>query len=196
MKLDALINRFPIQGQPLPHGWLADLPTPLHAVNPDALAAIELTDQLDALDDGCTRTHLFVSASSCGTLAGLLLGLAMLERTDVSLFGVSADASSAELRATSLELSRAGADLLEAEVDLGSIALTTIDDQIGHGYGIPTAQSDGATALFGSLEGMVLDPTYTAKAAAGMIDWIRSHDVPADERVVFLHTGGHPGLLA
>jgi 1-aminocyclopropane-1-carboxylate deaminase/D-cysteine desulfhydrase-like pyridoxal-dependent ACC family enzyme len=161
-----------------------------------ALAAIELTDQLDALDDGCTRTHLFVSASSCGTLAGLLLGLAMLQRTDVSLFGVSADASSAELRATSLELSRAGADLLEAEVDLGSIALTTIDDQIGDGYGIPTAQSDGATAVFGSLEGMVLDPTYTAKAAAGMIDWIRSHDVTADERVVFLHTGGHPGLLA
>lgn len=161
-----------------------------------ALAALELTDQLDALDDGCTRTHLFVSASSCGTLAGLLFGLAMLRRTDVSLFGVSADATSEELRATSLELGRASADLLGADVELDSISLTTIDGQVGEGYGIPTAASDEATADFGSLEGLVLDPTYTAKAAAGMIEWVRDRDVPSDERVVFLHTGGHPGLLA
>jgi len=161
-----------------------------------ALAALELTEQLDMLEDGCTRTHLFVSASSCGTLAGLLCGLALLERTDVSLYGVSADATAAELRSTSLELARASAELLGAEVDLDRIPLGTIDDQVGEGYGIPTESSDEATSDFGSLEGIVLDPTYTAKAAAGMIDWIRSNDVAPDERVVFLHTGGHPGLLA
>jgi 1-aminocyclopropane-1-carboxylate deaminase/D-cysteine desulfhydrase-like pyridoxal-dependent ACC family enzyme len=161
-----------------------------------ALAALELAEQIDALNDGCVRTHLFLSSSSCGTLAGLLCGLALLGRSDISLYGVSADASAAELRATSLELARASADLLEAEVDLEAISLTAIDDQVGDGYGIPTAASDQATADFGALEGVVLDPTYTAKAAAGMIDWVRGHHVSADERVVFLHTGGHPGLLA
>lgn len=161
-----------------------------------ALAAMELAEQIDALDDGCVRTHLFLSSSSCGTLAGLLFGFALLERSDVGLYGVSADAPATELRATSLELARASAELLGAEVDLEAISLTAIDDQVGDGYGIPTARSDQATADFGSFEGIVLDPTYTAKAAAGMIEWVRTHHVASDERVVFLHTGGHPGLLA
>jgi len=43
---------------------------------------------------------------------------------------------------------------------------------------------------------MVLDPVYSAKAASGMLAWIRKGSVPPEDRVVFLHTGGHPALLA
>ena len=49
--------------------------------------------------------------------------------------------------------------------------------------------------MFALHEGLVLDPTYTAKAAAGLISWVRTGMVSDLDRVVFLHTGGHPGLL-
>ena len=161
-----------------------------------ALAAVELTEQLSIVRDGRDETLLFVSASSCGTLAGLLLGLTLLGRADVRLFGVSADATRQALRSTTLELASEGARLLGTDVDLGIVPLELIDDQVGEGYGVPTAASTEALNMFASLEGIVLDPTYTAKAAAGMLQWVGDHGVGPSQRVVFLHTGGHPGLLA
>jgi 1-aminocyclopropane-1-carboxylate deaminase/D-cysteine desulfhydrase-like pyridoxal-dependent ACC family enzyme len=161
-----------------------------------ALAAVELAEQLDHLDDGRTETLLFVSTSSCGTLAGLVLGLALLERWNVRLFGVSGDASAQELRETTLALAAEGAELVEASPDLDRVALETIDDQIGAGYGIPTESSTEALERFARLEGVVLDPTYTAKAAAGMIARVAERPPTPKERVVFVHTGGAPGLLA
>jgi 1-aminocyclopropane-1-carboxylate deaminase/D-cysteine desulfhydrase-like pyridoxal-dependent ACC family enzyme len=77
-----------------------------------------------------------------------------------------------------------------------AVPLETIDDQVGDGYGIPTDASRAATGEFATLEGIVLDPTYSSKAAAGLIDRVTRDGVPDDTRVVFLHTGGAPGLLA
>ena len=161
-----------------------------------ARAAVELTAQLDALEDGCHETVLFSSTSSGGTLAGLLLGLALQRRSNVRLYGVSADAPANELMETSIRLAREGAELLGSEADLAAIAFRVIDDEVGEGYGIPTQASTTAIRLFGALEGMVLDPTYTAKAAAGLIAWTAEGLLSTGQRLVFLHTGGHPGLLA
>lgn len=161
-----------------------------------ARAAVELATQLDRLDDGCEGTLLFSSTSSCGTLAGLLLGFSLLDRRDVALYGVSADAPASELHETTLAIAARGAELLGSAVDLDRVPFTNVDDQVGEGYGLPTDASREATALLGRLEGIVLDPTYTSKAAAGMLDHIRSHTVGGSTRVVFLHTGGAPGLLA
>jgi 1-aminocyclopropane-1-carboxylate deaminase/D-cysteine desulfhydrase-like pyridoxal-dependent ACC family enzyme len=161
-----------------------------------ARAALELTEQLDALGPRPQRTLVFVASSSCGTLAGLVLGLAILGREDVELVGVSADADADELREKTLQIAAEGADLLESRVPITAARIVTTDGQVGAGYGIPTEASTEAADLFGRLAGLVLDPTYTAKAAAGMIDWIREHGTPSGERVVFLHTGGHPALLA
>jgi len=161
-----------------------------------ALAAVELCGQLDALDDGCRHTVLFTSTSSGGTLAGLLLGLALLQRTDIRVMGVSADEPADALRDTAQEIAAEGAGLLDAAPELGSIPLTTVDEQVGEGYGIPTPASEEALRAVARLEGIVLDPTYTSKAAAGMFAWARDPGVREGERVVFLHTGGAPGLLA
>lgn len=161
-----------------------------------ARAAVELCAQLDALEDGCHRTAVWVASSSCGTLGGLILGLALLGRSDVRLAGVSADASADELRDTALRLATEAAKLLEVDVDTGMVELTTIDDQVGDGYGIPTPASRAATDAFARLEGIVLDPTYSSKAAAGMIAEIEGRGLRSGERAVFLHTGGAPGLLA
>lgn len=162
-----------------------------------ARAAHELLAQLDAFaGNPVERTLLFVPSSSAGTLAGLLLGLGLSGRTDVYPIGVSADADADELRAEAVRIAREGADVLGLDAPPELPAFQIDDARVGAGYGIPTPESEEATVLFARREGLVLDPTYTAKAAAGMIDWIRERGIAPGERCVFLHTGGHPGLLA
>ena len=161
-----------------------------------ARAALELLEQLDTLETRADRTLLFVPSSSCGTLAGLLLGLAIAGRSDIVPVAVSADVDAGELRRSALAIAADGAGLLGTSVPVDRPDLVALDDQVGEGYGVPTEAARQATALFGRLEGMVLDPTYTSKAAAGMIDWIDRDGAPPRERVVFLHTGGHPALFA
>lgn len=160
-----------------------------------ALGAVELDRQLGPARDGRT-TWVFVSASSCGTLAGLFLGFAILGRADVRLVGVSADVSATDMRSETLRLAREGGDLLGWTGDLDPEVLYCDDQQVGEGYGVPTSAAQEAIASFGRLEGTVLDPVYTGKAAAGMIAWIREGRLRAEDRAVFVHTGGHPALLA
>ena len=159
-----------------------------------ALGALELADQLRALPV-VERTWIFVSASSCGTLAGLLLGVSLSGHRDVKLVGVSADVSADDMRAEALRLAKAGAGLLEWEGPLMDDALECDDSQVGDGYGIVTPAAREAIELFGRTQGIVLDPVYTGKAAAGMVDWVREGRVGPSDRVVFVHTGGHPALL-
>ncbi|MDA0310603.1 MAG: pyridoxal-phosphate dependent enzyme [Gemmatimonadetes bacterium] len=159
-------------------------------------AAVELVEQLDAIGPRPPRTVVFVPTSSCGTLAGLLLGMSILGRPDVALIGVSADAPADELMAATKQIARDGARLLAWEGDLFADDVAFVDTQVGDGYGVSTPASLEAIALFGQSEGLVLDPTYTAKAAAGMLEWLSGDHAKPEDRVVFLHTGGHPGLLA
>ncbi len=159
-----------------------------------ARATLEIADQLETLPPR-EKTWLFTSASSCGTLGGLLLGVSLLDRRDIRLVGVSADVGAWEIRSESVRLAREGAALLGWDGEVRETALAAADEFVGEGYGIPTAAGREALDLFGRLEGVVLDPAYAAKAAAGMISWIRRGSVPPDHRVVFLHTGGHPAFL-
>jgi D-cysteine desulfhydrase len=120
----------------------------------------------------------------------------MLDRDDVHLVGVSADTTAEDMRSDTLRLAGDGADLLGFTGPLLGGALETDDSEVGEGYGIPTEASREAIDTFGKLEGIVLDPVYTGKAAAGMLAHIRSGAVDPSDRVVFIHTGGHPALLA
>ena len=161
-----------------------------------AQAAIELCDQLDRLDDGCSETLVFSASSSGGTLAGMILGLTLLDRTDVHLTGVSADATAQHLDTACRDLAEmAAVTILETQIDPSVVPFKSVDDQVGEGYGIPTTASMEATELFGKYAGIVLDPTYTSKAAASLIAHLRSHPLKHHQRAVFLHTGGAPGLL-
>ena len=159
-----------------------------------ALGALELAGQLETLPP-VGRTWLFVSASSCGTLAGLLLGISLLRRTDMTLVGVSADTSAHDMRTETLRLATTGASLLGRAGHAQDTALVCDDTQVGDGYGIVTPAAREAIELFGRTQGIVLDPVYTGKAAAGMVDWVRRQRVGPGNRVVFIHTGGHPALL-
>ncbi|HEX9710549.1 MAG TPA: pyridoxal-phosphate dependent enzyme [Candidatus Thermoplasmatota archaeon] len=174
--------------------------TPLGALG-YARAALELDDQLDGATAGGEEgpsVRIFVSTSSCGTLAGLLAGLALLGRQNVTLVGVSADVPRNELLEETLRIARGALDLLDAPpppFPLETLVDAT-DEEVGDGYGIPTPASREALERMARTEGVVLDPVYTAKAAAGMLRWVRDGRLASAEAVVFLHTGGHPALFA
>ena len=74
--------------------------------------------------------------------------------------------------------------------------LTVLEDYLGPGYGIVTPEAVEAIRLTARTEGIFLDPVYTGKAMAGLIDLVRRGEIRKGETVVFLHTGGQPGLFA
>ena len=68
-------------------------------------------------------------------------------------------------------------------------------DYVGPGYGVPQADTLEAIRMFAELEGILLDPVYSGKGAAGLIDYCRKGHFKKGERVVFLHTGGSVALF-
>jgi D-cysteine desulfhydrase len=153
-------------------------------------AAGELVGQL--AERGIDSARVVLAQGSGGTAAGLALGTALLGwpgRLDVACVGHSAGESVTTMR----ELAGETARILG--VDVPSFDhVRTGDATLGPGYGLPTEQVWQALRLFARTEGAVLDPVYTGKAAAALIDWADRGDFGADEPVVFLHTGGLPGL--
>lgn len=169
--------------------------TPLGALG-YVRAAVEADRQMAERGGwGPGRTWIFLSSSSCGTMAGLALGFALLGRSEVRLVGVSADTPADEMRATVRDLASGAAELLGAEVDLPPEMVVPEDGFVGAGYGIPTPQSMEAAAFFGRHAGVILDQTYTAKAGAGFLDWIRQGRVPPGDTALFWHTGGAPAIF-
>jgi 1-aminocyclopropane-1-carboxylate deaminase/D-cysteine desulfhydrase-like pyridoxal-dependent ACC family enzyme len=137
------------------------------------------------------------SSSSGGTQAGLIAGCALFGLR-ARVLGISADESSAGLRATVSALLDGMADRLGARRDTigGDREIDVDDTQVGDGYGIPTPSSSAALELMAQSEGILLDPVYTAKAMAGLIAAVRSGALRADQTVLFWHTGGQVGFFA
>jgi len=86
--------------------------------------------------------------------------------------------------------------LLGLEMKFKPDEFITHQQYYGTGYAAPTAAADDAIRLVARTEAIVLDPVYTGKAMSGMIDHIRQGQIDPSETVVFLHTGGIPGLFA
>lgn len=166
----------------------------------DALGALgyvramrELLDQLQAM--GATADRLYHASGSRGTQAGLELGVRLFE-SSCRITGIAVSGGEEEKRARAVELVRDAAALLGERVDVDAAALHTDQRYYGSGYAAPTRGAAEAIRLLARTEGILLDPVYTAKAMAGLLDHVREGVIGADETVVFLHTGGVPGLFA
>ena len=164
--------------------------TPLGALA-FVLALAELLDQMPAPD---VIVH---SSSSGGTQAGLVAGCRLLG-LPTRVIGVSADDSSSSLQAQVGTIVRGIADLLALEpATLASGTAIEVDDSfVGGGYGVPSDESREAIELTARSEAIFLDPTYTSKAMAGLIAYVRQRKFVERQTVVFWHTGGQVGLFA
>ena len=133
--------------------------------------------------------------SSGGTHAGLVLGQRVFGYTG-KVLGISIDEPEAWLK------THVSALASNASKKLGERIQFTPDDVLAHdqycqaGYGVLTDAEREAVRLFAKYEGLLLDPVYTGRAAAGMIDLIRKRFFKKDETVLFWHTGGQPALFA
>jgi 1-aminocyclopropane-1-carboxylate deaminase/D-cysteine desulfhydrase-like pyridoxal-dependent ACC family enzyme len=165
---------------------------PLGASTP--LGACAIARGVGELSAAQVRPDEIVHASSSGgTQAGLIAGCALFGlRTRVH--GVSADESATDLAANVSALLEGMATRLGSRLaTLGGDKAVDVDDgQIGGGYGRPTAASIEAAELLARTEGVVLDPVYTAKAMAGLIQRVRDGRYDPRDTVVFWHTGGLP----
>jgi 1-aminocyclopropane-1-carboxylate deaminase/D-cysteine desulfhydrase-like pyridoxal-dependent ACC family enzyme len=164
--------------------------TPLGALA-FALAVAELVDQMPAPD---VIVH---STSSGGTQAGLVAGCRLLA-LPTRVIGVSADDSSSALETQVNAIVTGVGELLQ--LDPAALAAGTaieVDDRfVGGGYGVPSDQSREAIELTARSEAIFLDPTYTSKAMAGLIAYVRDGTFGEGETVLFWHTGGQVGLFA
>ena len=155
-------------------------------------ASIELDQQLDAL--GVQADYLYVSGANM-TPAGLALGMRLLGRTTqvVSISPVRwRESRSVDIA----RIATASARLLGVALELTPEEINCSEDYIGPRYGVVTAESREALKLVAQTEGIFLDPVYTSKAMAGLIDHIRKGQIGQGENVVFVHTGGTPALFA
>ncbi len=165
--------------------------------------ALELWTQAGEAELDVAR--VVVAASTAGTAAGLALGSEVARgmggagplgpASDTRLDVVCVYEPAATTAATFESLLDETAARLGCEVPHPSRASVT-DDQLGDGYGVPTAAAQHAIDLLARTEGVLLDPVYTAKAFAHLLACIEHGELADDREVVFVHTGGAPGLFA
>ena len=164
-----------------------------HGVVAHLLAAQELHRQ--AAEDGTIPQAIVLAVGSGTTLAGWLLGSLVLG-LPWRVVGYTVSRPAVEVRARVSSL--AGEAAASLDWDIGSTLDELIeirDGVIGDGYGIPTPAGQAAIKLVARREGILLDPTYTAKAFGGYIADVAAGRFAGVDRAVFLHTGGEPALF-
>jgi L-cysteate sulfo-lyase len=154
--------------------------------------AQELMQQADEM--GLRIDRVVTATGSAGTQAGLVVGL-QGTNAGVPVLGIGVRLPRERQEANVHRLAEATADFVGVSGGIARHAVVANCDYVGEGYGIPTEAMGEAVRTLARLEGILLDPVYSGKAMAGMIDLIRKGEIGQKETVVFLHTGGAVGLF-
>ena len=155
--------------------------------------AMELVGQ--ANDRSLRIDHLVTATGSAGTQAGLLAGLEGT-RSGVPVLGICVNADKKIQEKKVFALAEKTAVFLGIPGSVKRETVVANDNYVGEGYGLPTDGMIEAVRLLAREEGILLDPVYSGKGMAGLIDLVRKGEFRKDENVVFLHTGGSASLFA
>jgi len=154
--------------------------------------ALELHHQLRERD---LRINGLFTSSSTTTQAGLLLGAKYLN-CDFQIVGVSPVDWIEDIPSEIARIANEAATRLGIDLTVSPSEIINLGGYVGEGYGRLTPEAREAISLVARTEGILLDPVYTGKAVAALIDYIRRKEIGDQETVVFLHTGGSPALFA
>ena len=155
--------------------------------------AIELVHQ--ANEAGIRIDHVVHATGSSGTQAGLLAGLEGMN-TGIPVYGIGVRRPKEPQEQRVHALAEATAAYVGVSGGIARDRVVANCDYIGQGYGVPTEAMVEAVRLTARHEGLLLDPVYSGKAMAGLIDLIRRREVfSKGDNVVFIHTGGSVGLF-
>jgi 1-aminocyclopropane-1-carboxylate deaminase len=146
-------------------------------------------------DLGIFFDTIVVCSVTGSTQAGMIAGFAGQDRPR-RVLGIDASAKLAETRAQVEKIARGTAELIGLGRDLRDDEITVLPGWAGAEYGIPVQSTVDAIRLAGRLEGMITDPVYEGKSMAGLIDLVRSGDIPKGANVLYAHLGGQPALNA
>lgn len=155
-------------------------------------AFVELEEQCSAT--GVEPSALFLAGVNM-TPAGLALG-AKLRASSIRVQGFAPIVWSEPRQSDIASIATESARLLGLDMVVDPREIHNDDAYVGPGYGIPDERTVEAVRLAARSEGLLLDPVYTGKAFAGMLDYITTGRVQRGESIVFLHTGGQPALFA
>ncbi len=153
----------------------------------------ELRDEEER--EGFSFDWIVTASSSGGTQAGMVLGKQVWQLNS-RILGIAIEGTSEELGGTVANLVKENIALNDLKIQFDPDLILINDQYTGQGYGIMGEPEIEAIRMFASMEGLLLDPVYTGRAAAGLIDLVRKGFFKPDEKVLFWHTGGTPALFA
>lgn len=157
-----------------------------------AQAALELVSQ--AAVRGLKIDYLVHATGSAGTQAGLVAGLHAIN-SDIKLLGIGVRAPQDKQEAMVHDLACRTAEHMGMRGGIPREAVVANCDYVGPGYGLPTPGMLEAVEMLARTEGLLLDPVYSGKGMAGLIDLIHKGHFKPKDNVVFLHTGGSVALF-
>jgi D-cysteine desulfhydrase len=157
--------------------------------------AFAMEELIKQIKDFESLDYIVFGTSSGGTHAGLVLGQRLFGFKG-KVLGISIDESEEWLKNHVSRLASEASERLGERIEFTPADVYANADYCGAGYGVLTDAEREAVKLFAKYEGLLLDPVYTGRAAAGMIDLIRKRFFKKDETVLFWHTGGQPALFA
>lgn len=159
------------------------------------LAMEELVDQIQSLPEASQPQWIVLASSSGGTQAGLTLGARVFDFRG-KILGISVDQPAAALQSQVASLAEDTADFLGLHQTFAPEDILVNADYCKAGYGVMQDAEREAIHMFARLEGILLDPVYTGRAAAGLIDLVRKRFFAPTDTILFWHTGGTPALFA
>ncbi|MFN2144448.1 MAG: 1-aminocyclopropane-1-carboxylate deaminase/D-cysteine desulfhydrase [Anaerolineales bacterium] len=149
----------------------------------------------ELMAQGVEADWIVFATSSGGTQAGLAAGKAMYDFPG-QILGISIDEEAGQFNAVVAKLAKEVTILYDNAKDITIKYIQVNDDYLGGGYAVMGDAEKEAIELFARHEALLVDPVYTGRAAAGLIDLIRKGFFKPDETVLFWHTGGQPALFS
>ncbi|SDK30705.1 D-cysteine desulfhydrase [Maridesulfovibrio ferrireducens] len=144
---------------------------------------------------GLNIDHMVVPSGSAGTHAGMVVGMVGCN-ANIPVSGINVSRPKDVQEGIVHKLAVETAERVGVKGGIPAEAITCFDSYVGPGYSLPTDSMVEAVKLLASTEGILLDPVYSGKAMAGLIDLVRKGHFPEGSNVMFLHTGGSPALYA
>ena len=154
-------------------------------------AAYELVGQCN--DQGLKVDQIVHATGSTGTQAGLVTGLTAIH-SGIDLMGISVRAPKEAQEENVYRLACETAEFIGSSAALNRSDVVANSDYVGEGYGMPTDGMIEAVEMTARHESILLDPVYSGKGMAGLIDLIRQGFYRREENIVFIHTGGAQAL--
>jgi D-cysteine desulfhydrase len=156
--------------------------------------AAEIVAQSHA--QGVSFDRIVIPNGSGGMHAGLVAGFVAMGLDPLRIAAFTVLAKGSQAHAVTLDKANQTLQLIDANLRVGHDAISTDEAQLGAGYGIPTDSMRAAVRLMASKEGLLLDPVYSGKAFAGVVENVRAGKYTAGQKILFIMSGGLPGLFA